>query len=325
MRPRWPRSMRAEVKASESTASLRRTVARAGVRPGGGAGSRTESSMSGMAASRPRRHQVRRKYASRAAPPAPTRRPLTRSSVVMVAWAGLPPGTTTASMRRMASRRAPSRSPTLARGTIASSTIDLASPSERYRSRKPAPVTSVAWPCRPPLSTLTSMSNRTTRPSLTPVRPTPHVSMIVRPSASASCGVTDPCPVGHDTIAISAPVRSLIAATIAWACAIVDGPEHAGDVVDVAPGLRRRQVAGRGAGRSGQGDEQPGRGQGESGPDRARSTDHAADDTGCGPGRAGRIGWVEAAHARRRRTMVSHVADRSAVPSRTQGGVGLAA
>ena len=65
------------------------------------------------------------------------------------------------------------------------------------------------------------MSNRTTRPSLTPARPTPQVSMIVRPSARASSGEIELKSLGQDTIAISARVRSRMAATMAWAWSIV--------------------------------------------------------------------------------------------------------
>ena len=123
--------MSAVVNASVSIVSLRNTVARAGVRPGGGAGRRTELSMSGIAASRPRRHQVIPKYTTMATPARPMRTPPMRNSVAISLWAGLPPGTTTLSIRSSAATRAPSRSPTLARGTIASSTIAFASPSLR--------------------------------------------------------------------------------------------------------------------------------------------------------------------------------------------------
>ncbi len=65
------------------------------------------------------------------------------------------------------------------------------------------------------------MSKSTIRPSFTPARPTPQVSMIVRPSASASWGEIELKSLGQETTAISARVRSRMAATIAWAWSIV--------------------------------------------------------------------------------------------------------
>ena len=46
--------------------------------------------------------------------------------------------------------------------------------------------------------------------------------MIVRPSASASCGEIELKSLGQDTTAISARVRSRMADTTAWAWSIVD-------------------------------------------------------------------------------------------------------
>ena len=70
-----------------------------------------------------------------------------RNSVPRQPWAGLPPGTTAASIRLERREERAVEVAGLGAGTIASSTIFFASPSLRYRSLKPEPVTSVAWPC----------------------------------------------------------------------------------------------------------------------------------------------------------------------------------
>ena len=128
-----------------------------------------------------------------------------------------PPGVMWVSTSRTVASVAPSRSPEIARGTNASSTIDSSVPSLAYPSRKPEPPNSATRP----FTRLACMPIIRTSPSSNPERPMPHWSMRAR-ALSKFCSSPTP---GLRSVytTISAPERASAASTIDSSSWIVSG------------------------------------------------------------------------------------------------------